>query len=182
MLELKIEEKELYHQETNKFIQIPACTLTLEHSLISLSKWESKWKIPYLSRQERNPMQDLDYVRCMVIGPLKDDKVIDALSFSELKQIQTYISAPMTATTFQNAPANNKKSKNEVMTSEVIYAHMFAHRIPIECQKWHLNRLLMLIRICNAENKPPKKRSKRDLYRHHAEVNAANRKKFNSKG
>ena len=182
MLELNIEEKELYHQETNKFIQIPACTLTLEHSLISLSKWESKWKIPYLSKQERTPKQDLDYVRCMVIGPLKDDKIIDALSFSELKQIQTYISSPMTATTFQNTPINNKKSKNEVMTSEVIYAHMFAHRIPIDCQKWHLNRLLTLLKICDLQNAPKDKMTKKQTAMLYAERNAARKAKHNSRG
>ena len=182
MLELKIEEKELYHQETNKFIQIPACTLTLEHSLISLSKWESKWKIPYLSRRERTPIQDLDYVRCMVIGQLKDDKVIDALSFSELKQIQNYISAPMTATTFQNTPTNNKTSKNEVMTSEVIYAHMFAHRIPIDCQKWHLNRLLTLLEVCDLQNAPTDKMTKKQTEMLYAERNAARKAKHNSRG
>lgn len=182
MLELKIEEKELYHQETNKFIQIPACTLTLEHSLISLSKWESKWKIPYLSRRERTPIQDLDYVRCMVVGPLKDDKVIDALSFSELKQIQNYISAPMTATTFQNTPINNKKRNNDVMTSEVIYAHMFAHRIPIDCQKWHLNRLLTLLKICDLQNAPKDKMTKKQTAMLYAERNAARKAKHNSRG
>ena len=182
MLELKIEEKELYHQETNKFIQIPACTLTLEHSLISLSKWESKWKTPYLSKQKRTPKQDLDYVRCMVIGPLKDDKVIDALSFGELKQIQNYISAPMTATTFQNTNTNNKKSKNEVMTSEVIYARMFAHRIPIDCQKWHLNRLLTLLKVCDLQNAPKDKMTKKQTAMLYAERNAARKAKHNSRG
>ena len=179
MLELKIEEKELYHQETNKFIQIPACTLTLEHSLISLSKWESKWKTPYLSKQERTPKQDLDYVRCMVVGPLKDDKVIEALSFSELKQIQTYISSPMTATTFQNTHTNKK---NEVMTSEVIYAHMFAHRIPIDCQKWHLNRLLTLLKVCDLQNAPKDKMTKKQTAMLYAERNAARKAKHNSRG
>lgn len=180
MLELKIEEKELYHQETNKFIQIPACTLTLEHSLISLSKWESKWKIPYLSKQEKTPKQDLDYIRCMVIGPLKDDKIIDALSYSELRQIQNYIESPMTATTFQNIP--KRTNKKEVLTSEVIYAHMFAHRIPIDCQKWHLNRLLTLLKVCDLQNAPKEKMSKKQTAMWYAEQNAARKAKHNSRG
>ena len=182
MLRITIPAVEYWDEQKQEFVYTKEQTLQLEHSLVSLSKWESKWKIPYLSRQERNPMQDLDYVRCMVIGPLKDDKVIDALSFSELKQIQTYISAPMTATTFQNTPINNKKSKNEVMTSEVIYAHMFAHRIPIDCQKWHLNRLLTLLKVCDLQNAPKDKMTKKQTAMLYAERNAARKAKHNSRG
>lgn len=109
-----------------------------------------------------------------------DPLVYQCITNSHIDAVNAYIEAPMTASTVKEekgGPINRQQ-----ITSELIYYWMTAYHIPFECQKWHLNRLLMLIRICNAENKPPKKRSKRDLYRHHAEVNAANRKKFNSKG
>jgi hypothetical protein len=109
-----------------------------------------------------------------------DPLVYQCITNSHIDAVNAYIEEPMTASTVKEekgGPINRQQ-----ITSELIYYWMTAYHIPFECQKWHLNRLLMLIQICNAENKPPKKRSKRDLYRHHAEVNAANRKKFNSKG
>lgn len=182
MLELVITEKEFYQPETNQFIQIPGCTLTFEHSLISLSKWESKWQIPYFDGNQKTTKQDTDYIRCMVIGPIKDDRIFDTLSSDELLQIQTYMGAAMTATTF-SAPKNvRNKSKKEVMTAEVIYAHMFAQSIPMECQKWHLNRLLTLLKVCDLQNAPKEKMSKKQTAMWNAEQNAARRAKYNTRG
>lgn len=121
-----------------------------------------------------------DGIRCMTLTQNVDPLVYQCITNSHIDAVNAYIEEPMTASTVKEekgGPINRQQ-----ITSELIYYWMIAYHIPFECQKWHLNRLLMLIRICNAENKPPKKRSKRDLYRHHAEVNAANRKKFNSKG
>ena len=150
MLELTIPRTDLWDERNQRFIPVKEQKLRLEHSLVSLSKWESRWCKVFLSTN------------------------------SHIDAVNAYIEEPMTASTVKEekgGPINRQQ-----ITSELIYYWMIAYHIPFECQKWHLNRLLMLIRICNAENKPPKKRSKRDLYRHHAEVNAANRKKFNSKG
>lgn len=182
MLELNIQEKELYHQETNKFIIISACTLTLEHSLISLSKWESKWQMAYFGKQEKTQNQDLDYIRCMVIGTIKDTRIFENLTFEELQEVQNYISAPMTATTFRTPTNTKSTNKKDVMTAEVIYAHMFAHHIPIECQKWHLNRLLALLKVCDLQNSPKEKMSKKQTAMWNAEQNAARRAKHNTRG
>ena len=154
--------------------------MRLEHSLVSLSKWESKWCKVFLSKEQKTYEETIDYIRCMTLTQNVDPLIYQCITNSHIDAVNAYIEAPMTASTVKEekgGPINRQQ-----ITSELIYYWMTAYHIPFECQKWHLNRLLMLIWICNAENKPPKKRSKRDLYRHHAEVNAANRKKFNSKG
>jgi hypothetical protein len=181
MLEITVKENEFYDQNTNKFITIPECTLTLEHSLISLAKWESKWQIPYFDDNKKTPAQDLDYIRCMVVGNVKNEHVFKALSFDDVMQIQKYINAPMTATTFRKN-TKTTKPKKEVMTAEVIYAHMFAHSIPVECQKWHLNRLLTLLKVCDLQNAPKEKMSKKQTALWNAEQNAARKAKYNTRG
>lgn len=180
MLEITTKENEFYQPSTNKFIQIPACTLTLEHSLISLSKWESKWQVPYFDDTKKTPEQDLDYIRCMVIGNVKNEHVFEALSVDDILRIQKYIASPMTATTFQKK--NRNRPKKEIMTAEVIYAHMFAHSIPIECQKWHLNRLLTLLKVCDLQNSPKEKMTKKQTAMWNAEQNAARKAKYNTRG
>ena len=167
-------------ERNQRFIPVKEQKLRLEHSLVSLSKWESKWCKVFLSKEQKTIEETIDYIRCMTLTQNVDPLVYQCITNSHIDAVNAYIEAPMTASTVKEekgGPINRQQ-----ITSELIYYWMTAYHIPFECQKWHLNRLLMLIRICNAENKPPKKRSKRDLYRHHAEVNAANRKKFNSKG
>lgn len=181
MLEMHITEKELFDAKQNKFITIPSCTLHLEHSLISLAKWESKWHIPYFNGIKKTPKQDADYIRCMVIGVIKDDRVFDALDNTELQEIQLYIADPMSATTFSK-PKTKPNSKKEIMTAEVVYARMFSHGIPIECQKWHLNRLLTLIKVCDLQNTPAEKMTKKQAATWAAEQNAARRAKYNTRG
>lgn len=180
MLELKIKGDETYDERTNKFIQIPECTITLEHSLISLAKWESKWQMPYFDDKKKTPAQDLDYIRCMVIGNVKNEQIFNLLSHEDLKKIQDYIAAPMTATTFHKKSRN--RPRKDVMTAEVIYAHMFAHSIPIECQKWHLNRLLTLLKVCDLQNSPKEKMTKKQTAMWYAEQNAARKAKYNTRG
>lgn len=180
MLEITTLEDEFYDPRTNKFIQIPACTLTLEHSLISLAKWESKWHIPYFGTTPKTAAQDLDYIRCMVIGTVKSRYVFDALSIENILAIQKYIKDPMTATTFNTKGSG--KSRKEVTTAETIYAHMFAHSIPMECQKWHLNRLLTLLRVCDLQNTPREKMTKKQTAQWNAEQNAARKAKYNTRG
>jgi len=181
MLELKVKEKEFFDTSTNKFIQIPECTLTLEHSLMSLAKWEAKWKIPYYDTNTKTPVQDLDYIRCMVVGTVKNEAVFQALEYEDIMKIQEYMADPMTATTFKTN-AQKTKQKREIMTAELIYSHMFAHSIPIECQKWHLNRLLTLIKVCNLQSGPKEKMTKKQTTQWNAEQNAARRAKYNTRG
>lgn len=180
MLEIVILEDELYDQKTNKFIQIPESKLTLEHSLISVAKWEAKWHESYFDGPQRTTTQDLDYIRCMVVGPIKNERIFDALSLENLIAIREYINNPMTATTFNKRGTG--RGKKEKVTAEVIYSRMFSHGIPIECEKWHLNRLLTLLRVCDLQNSPRDKMSKKDTAAWNAEQNAARRAKLNTRG
>lgn len=180
MLEINTMEDEFYDSRINKFIQIPACTFILEHSLISLAKWESKWHIPYFDNTQKTPIQDLDYIRCMVIGNIKNEHVFNNLSSENIIRIRDYIDNPMTATTFNKK--SNGKTRKSVTTAETIYAHMFANSIPLECQKWHLNRLLTLLRVCDLQNSPREKMSKKQTAAWNAEQNAARRSRLNTRG
>lgn len=150
-------------------------TLVLEHSLLSISKWESKWKKAFLDpRGKKTTEQINDYVRCMTIKPPNDSSVYSRLTSSDMNKIGEYISDSMTATWFNDKNAGKRDSR--IMTSELIYCQMVLNGIPFECEKWHLNRLLTLIRVCNAENSPKKKMSQKDLYSQYRAVNAARRK------
>lgn len=179
MLTIKIPDSEYFDESTQKFIPVKGCTLNLEHSLISISKWESKWCKPFLTKDPMTQEQYRDYIVCMSLTPI-DPIVLLALTPENIETINTYIDAPMTATTFSNT--NTKQSK-EVITSEILYYRMIIHNIPIECQKWHLNRLLTLIRICDIKSSGKKpKGNKSATLSHYAQLNAARRARFNSKG
>jgi len=178
MLKITIPAREMFNEETQEFFTIKEYTLQLEHSLVSLSKWEAKWNIPFLAKNEKTVEQTIDYIRCMTITQNIDDDVYYGLSTKNVEDINNYIQAPMTATTFRK----EIKKSSEVITSELIYYWMVALNIPMECQRWHLNRLLTLIRICNIKNTPPKKMSKRELMSRNAALNAARRKQLNTNG
>lgn len=180
MLEITVPANEFYDPIKNQFIDIPACVLTLEHSLISIAKWEAKWHVPYLNATDRSHIQELDYVRCMVVGPIKNDYVFSMLSVENISRIREYIENPMTATTFSKSSGQNSSKKT--ITAEVLYCRMFANNIPMECQKWHLNRLLTLIKVCDVENGPRSKMNKKQTAAHYAEQNALRRAKYNSRG
>lgn len=154
--------------------------LTLEHSLVSLSKWESKWCKPFLSRHEKTTEQTIDYIRCMTLTQNVDPEIYNFLTDDNIRAVNAYIEAPMTATWFSNS--NTGKQNSEQITAELVYYWMIALNIPFECQKWHLNRLLTLIRVCEIKNSPPKKMSRREILNRNAALNAARRKQLNSKG
>ena len=180
MLTIYIPEGEAYDEKTEEFISIKPCTLTLEHSLVSISKWESKWKKPFISDKSQTEDEFRDYVRCMTITTQVDPLVYKFLTSDHIKQIMDYIEDPMTATWFNDK--NKKKSKKEVLTSEVIYYMMIAQQIPMECQKWHLNRLMTLIRVCSEKNAPQKKMSKSEIYARNKALNAQRKAKYNTRG
>ena len=180
MLRITIPATELWDESKEEFINIKEQTLQLEHSLVSLSKWESKWCKPFLSKQEKTQEQIIDYVRCMTITQNVNPEIYKYLSRDNLKQINDYIDAPMTATWFSED--KNKKGNDKQITSEIIYYWMIAFNIPFECQKWHLNKLMTLIRVCDIKNQPPKKRSQKEIMSRNAALNAARRKRLNSKG
>lgn len=179
MLKITIPDSEYYDSTTETFINVKGCTLELEHSLVSLSKWESKWCKPFISTNKSHE-ETIDYVRCMTLTPHVDPNVYMNLSNDNIIAINEYIKSPMTATWFSNE--NKRGGNNETITSELIYYWMIALNIPFECQKWHLNRLLTLVKVCNIKNQPPKKMSRNAILKQNAALNNARRLKHNTKG
>lgn len=179
MLKIHIIPPEHYDEEKEEFVQLKPQILQLEHSLVSLSKWESKWKMPFLGKEQKTLEETIDYIKCMVITQNVPDDIYDYLSNENINQVNDYIKDGMTATTFSN---NNKGNNREIVTAEIIYYWMISLNIPFECQKWHLNRLLTLINVCNIKNAPPKKVGKKSAANSYAAINAARRQQYNSKG
>lgn len=182
MLRIKIKPKEFWDEENQEFVMNNhEQVLQLEHSLVSISKWESKWCVPFLGKKGdvKSPKQTLDYIKCMTITQNVKDEVYENLSSSDITVINDYISQPMTATTFNEL--NNGTSK-EIITSELIYYWMISLNIPMECQRWHINRLLTLIRVCNIKNGPAKKMNKKEIASKYASLNAVRRQQLKSKG
>lgn len=178
-LVITIPGREFYDEANNEFIYTKPVTLTLEHSLLSVAKWESKWHKPYLSRDKKTKEEFTDYIRCMCITPPPDPIVISSIPKSISDKIIEYIEDPMTATTF----SDKGKPSREIVTSELIYYWMTAANIPFDpCQKWHLNRLLALIHVASIKNQPPKKMSKGEIMRRNSALNAARRAKHGSRG
>ena len=179
LLHVTIPSCEKYDEKTNTFINTKEQELSLEHSLVSISKWESKWKKPFISRDPKTAEESIDYVRCMTTNRNVDPEVYYNIPPNVYKQIEEYIDDPMTATWIKET---KRPGGRQIITSELIYYWMVSYRIPFECQKWHLNRLLMLIRVCDEKNKDPKKMSKNEILRRNAELNAKRRAMLNSKG
>lgn len=182
MLELLIPATEWYDEKKNEFITILPKDqhLRLEHSLVSLSKWESKWCKPFLSLEPKTLEESVDYIRCMTITQNVDPKAYSCVNNSHIAKVNEYIEAPMTATTFWQKSNGGPK---EVVTSELIYYWMIALNIPFECQKWHLNRLLTLINVCNIKNSPDSnKMSNREIYERNRALNEARKKQYHTKG
>lgn len=184
MLTITIKGTELFNQKTREFIQVKDTTISLEHSLVSISKWEGKWHKPFISKDQKTYDETIDYIKCMTITQNVDPGIYRALSNDNIKEINAYIDDPMTATWFSEnkGPGAASHHKKEVITSELIYYWMIALQIPFECQKWHLNRLLTLIRICNIKNQPSKKASKQETLSRNAALNAARKKKLGTTG
>ena len=180
MLQITIPAVELWDERKQEFIITKEQTLQLEHSLVSISKWESKWCKPFLSKQEKTFEETLDYIKCMTLTQNVDPEVYNYLTNENIKEINEYIGAPMTATYFSDEKTS--KTSREQVTAELIYYWMIALNIPFECQKWHLNRLLTLIKVCSIKNQPPKKRSRKEIMSRNAALNAARRKQLNTKG
>ena len=184
-IKIEVAATSFFNEETERFIEVKPTTLTLEHSLIAISKWESKYHIPFLKEDEKTPEQLEYYFKCMTINQNVDPYVYKALTYSQQKQILDYIHDPMTATWFgddKDKPGKGRGRRPEVITSELIYYWMVALQIPSEYEKWHLNRLLTLIQVCNSYNQPPKKMSKSEIIRNNDALNAARRAKMHTRG
>lgn len=171
----------MFDERTGEFISAKPTTLMLEHSLVSLSKWESKWCVPFLTDKPKTVEETIDYIRCMTITQNVDPNVYYFISNDNIAEVNKYISEPMTATWFSDDKRPGRS--REQTTAELIYYAMIALNIPFECQKWHLNRLLTLIKVCNIKNDPDKhKMSKNEMMRKNAALNAARRKKLGTSG
>ena len=169
-----------WDEKRQEFVDPQVKTLQLEHSLVSISKWESKWHQAFLSKKDKTEEEIFDYIKCMTLTQNVDPSVYDHLTVDNVNQIKAYIEDPMTATVINTNSSD--KSNKETVTSELIYYWMIALNIPSEYQKWHINRLLKLIEVCNVKNSPPKKRSKSDIMRSNAALNAARRKQLGTRG
>lgn len=180
MLEIVVPAAEYYDESSGEFVTLKETKLQLEHSLLSISKWEAKWKKPFLvSKPSKTATETIDYIRCMTLTKNVNPAVYSNLSKASVEEINRYIETDQTATTFSG---QSERPSRETITSEVIYYMMCAYGIPFECQKWHLSRLLALLKICQIKNSKPKKMSKRDIMAKNRSLNAARRKKFNTKG
>lgn len=179
MLTIKIPSSDYFNESLNKFITIKECIINLEHSLISLSRWESKWCRPFLRKEPFTVTEYRDYIACMSLNPI-DPIILFGLTQKNIEEIKEYIDAPMTATTFGKS---TDKPNKEIITSELLYYRMIINNVPMECQKWHLNRLLTLLRVCDIKSQPQKKKgNKNAALSRNAQINAARRAKFNTRG
>lgn len=179
MLQLKITTAEGYDEATQEFVSAESEVVELEHSLVSVSKWESKWEVPFLGDEKKTDEQVLDYILMMFSGDQFPQHLLPKLTAENYAEINSYINSRMTATWFSE---KKEAPSREIITAELIYYWMIALGIPFECQHWHLNRLLTLIKVCNIKNAPKKKMSNQEIAQQHRDLNAQRRAESGSKG
>lgn len=183
MLEITIPEQEIFIEKTNEFVNFKETKLQLEHSLISVKKWEEKWHKPFLKDKDKNSEELTDYIRCMTINKNVDQRIYRYIPAHLIDEISKYIKDPATATTINEDNLPNGIGKTgEGVTAEIIYYWMIALNIPVEFQKWHLNSLITLIRVTSIKNGPKRKMSRKEEQSQRAALNAARRAKHHTKG
>lgn len=187
MLTIDVASGEFYDHRTETFETIPAQRLRLEHSLLSISEWESKWHKSFLN-SDKSAVEMLDYIRCMTVSPKEVNPLVyQNLTEADIRKITEYIENPMTATTIterqtHGRSSGGRRSSGQTITSELIYSWMIDRGVPMPCEKWHLNRLLTLIRVCDANNTSNPKMAKRDILSQYSAINAARRAKHHTRG
>lgn len=182
MLRLVIPAVEQWDDAKQEFVSDDEVVLELEHTLVSLSKWEAIWEKPFLGSQEKTPEELLGYVQAMSKSPEIPPEVLARLTEKQVEEINTYITAKMSATWFNRSADGAPKNTRETITAELVYYWMIALNIPIEFQNWHLNRLFTLIEVCNQKNSPPKKTDRKTMVSERKRLNALRRAEANSTG
>ena len=180
MLTLTIPSIEQWDEVNERFVWTKEYTLQLEHSLVSLSKWEAKWHKPYLSTKSKTVEEQIDYVRCMTLTQNVDPNVYTAITPQLLAVVKDYIEDSMTATTFSKEQRGRRG--REIVTAEIIYYWMISMQVPMECENWHLNRLFTLLRVISNKNSPAKKMSRSEIAARNRELNAQRRAQLGTKG
>lgn len=179
MLTIVVSAQEYFDESKKEFVSVPDTTVQLEHSLVSLSKWEAIHEKPFLSKDEKTDSEILSYIECMVLSPEVSPTIVRFFSADDYARIQSYLDAKMTATWFST---RKEGPSREIVTAEVIYYWMFSFGVPLECQEWHLNRLLTLLKVCNAKNQPQKKMSKSELAARNRRLNEQRRAALGTRG
>lgn len=156
--------------------------ILLEHSLISISKWETKWKKPFLTDDPKTIEESVDYIKCMTVSKNVDPSIYERLRVNHIEEVNKYINESLTATWFGKDTNRDDKSSKRTITSELIYCWMVIYHIPVSFEKWHISRLLTLIRVCKEEMAPSKKRSNIEIINERKAMNEARKKKWNTKG
>lgn len=178
---IHVPAQELFDDRTQTFINLKETTFKIEHSLVAIAKWESKWHVAFLDdRVKKTDEMVIDYIKCMTISQNVNPEIYDHLPSSVIHEINEYIGDPMTATTFMSF--GDDKGSGEFVTNELVYYWMIAQNIPLECEKWHFNRLMTLIRVCSEKNKPSKKMNRKDILSQNRALNEARKKAMGTRG
>ena len=182
MFTLKIDDVDFFDEKTERFFTIKGQTLQLEHSLVAISKWEAKYKKPFLGKERKTAEETIDYIRFMTITQNVNPLLYSAITAEQVQAINEYIDDPMTATKIAKQEGKGSGGAGKEVTSEEIYYSMTAYQIDWKAEKWNFNRLMMLIRVCEEKNKPKKKMRKGDIARRNRSLNAARKARLGTHG